>query len=267
MHDLGLRPQHRRVLDRLDDVHVAGAAADVAADRPADLVVRRVGIVLDQGGADEHHPRGAETALQAVLLVKADLHRREAGGCCQSFHGGDAATVRLHRELGARLDGLRVDQDRAGAATRRVASDVSAGQPEVGAKEVDEQDARLDVAAPLRAVDFESDLHCPASFARCTAVLRPRCTNTRTTSFLYAALPRMSSFGSAASAASRAASANTSSVACLPCRNRSASTAWMFLGPTAVRPIPAISILSPCRCRWTATATVAKSPTLRSSLR
>ena len=31
--------------DRLDDVHVAGAAAEVAGDRPADLVVGRVGVL------------------------------------------------------------------------------------------------------------------------------------------------------------------------------------------------------------------------------
>src|SRR5689334_18780744 len=216
MHDLGLLPQHRRVLDRLDDVHVAGAAADVAADRPADLVFRRGGVVLEQRGADEHHARSAETALQAMLLVKAGLHGREAGRGCQSLHGRDAATVSLHRELSARLDGFAVDQHRAGAAARGVASDMRAGKPEVGAKEVDEEDARLDIPAALGAVDHHRDPHLPASFARCTAVLRPRCTKTRTTSFLYAALPRMSSFGSAAAAASRPASAKTSSVACLP---------------------------------------------------
>src|SRR5216684_3180260 len=68
--------QPGRVLDRLDDVHIAGAAADVAADRPSDLLVRRIRVVLEQRGADEHHPGRAEPALQAVLLVEADLQGR-----------------------------------------------------------------------------------------------------------------------------------------------------------------------------------------------
>src|SRR6266567_392975 len=62
------------VLDGLDDVHVAGAATDVAGDRPPDLVLGWIGVALEQRGADEHHSGRAEPALQAVLLVKAGLH-------------------------------------------------------------------------------------------------------------------------------------------------------------------------------------------------
>src|SRR3989304_4509572 len=71
-------------LDRLDDVHVAGAAADVPRDRPADVVVTRRRVLLEQRLADEHHPRGAEPALQAVLLLERRLDRVE------SARGGQA---------------------------------------------------------------------------------------------------------------------------------------------------------------------------------
>src|SRR5260370_7610195 len=40
----------------------------------------------------------------------------------------------------------------------------------------------------------------------------------------------------------------------------------MLVGPTDVSPIPALVTLRPLNSTWTATATVAKSPTLRSSL-
>src|SRR6476619_7035909 len=64
-------------LDRLDDVHVAGTPADVARDRPPYVLVGRVVVLLDQGGADEHHPGGAVAALQAVFLFERRLDRAE----------------------------------------------------------------------------------------------------------------------------------------------------------------------------------------------
>src|SRR5712692_1163015 len=63
------------VLDGLDDVHVTGAAANVAGDRPPDLFFRWVGVALEQRGADQHHAGSAEPALQTVLLVESGLHR------------------------------------------------------------------------------------------------------------------------------------------------------------------------------------------------
>src|SRR5580704_9682434 len=58
-----------------DDVLIAGAAAQIAGDRDAHLLFGRIGIVaqeLEQGG---QHPRGAEAALQAVILMKRLLQR------------------------------------------------------------------------------------------------------------------------------------------------------------------------------------------------
>src|SRR5436190_212352 len=75
---------------------------------------------------------------------------------------------------------------------------MGAGESQVAAQEVDEQDARLHVARALGAVDGQGDSHRLPSFALATAVFSPRWTKTRTTSFLYAALPRTSSLGAAA---------------------------------------------------------------------
>src|SRR6202022_3806854 len=125
------------------------------------------------------------------------------------------------------------------AAARRVAPDVRAGEQQVAAQKVDEQDTRLDVRAPLYSVDAHRHLHALTSWARARAALRPRCTKTRTTSFLYAAVPRMSSLGSDAAAARLAASAITSSVNSWPISACSASLALMFVAPTDVRPMPA----------------------------
>src|ERR687893_2843156 len=63
------------LLHRADDVLVAGAAAEVALDALADLVLARVGVVVHQVDRGHDHPGGAEPALQAVHLVERLLHR------------------------------------------------------------------------------------------------------------------------------------------------------------------------------------------------
>src|SRR5579863_900492 len=65
------------VLHRLDDVHVTGAAAEVAGDRLADLQLAGIGVALQQRVARDHHARRAETALQTVLLPEAVLDGME----------------------------------------------------------------------------------------------------------------------------------------------------------------------------------------------
>ena len=115
--------------DRLDDVHVAGAAADVPRDRPAHVVVGRGRVLLDERDADEHHPRRAEPALQTVLLLERGLDRMQRTVALQPFDGGDRSAVGLHREHRARLHRRAVEQHGARAAARGVAADVRAGEP------------------------------------------------------------------------------------------------------------------------------------------
>src|SRR5215217_8756860 len=61
--------------DRADDVLVARAAADAARDRGADLLLRRVGVLVEESSRRHEHPRRAEPALQCVVLVEALLDR------------------------------------------------------------------------------------------------------------------------------------------------------------------------------------------------
>src|SRR5262245_54161010 len=61
------------VLDRFDDVLIAGAAAEVAGNAEADLRLGRALVLLQQPiGAKDHSGR-AEPALQAVHLAEAFL--------------------------------------------------------------------------------------------------------------------------------------------------------------------------------------------------
>src|SRR5439155_27060606 len=58
------------LLDRLDDVLVARAAAEVAIEPFADLGFGGVRVVLHQVDRAHHHARRAEAALQPMALVE-----------------------------------------------------------------------------------------------------------------------------------------------------------------------------------------------------
>src|SRR5215813_314141 len=238
------------MLNRLDDVHVARAPAEVAGDAPADLVLARFRVLLEEGVAGHEHARRTVAALEP-------LHRH------------DLPAVGLHREHRTGLHGPAVEEDGAGAAVGRVAADVRAREPEDLADQVHEEETRLDVCLELLAVDRHLDLHAPHLPwpARSRAFRMARPASTRTRSRLYSTEPRRSAAGSAASAASCAAWLITASSRRLPLRAASARVALMGTGPTLVSPIPAASQAPPAsRVSWAATAAVAKSPTFRSIL-
>src|SRR5258708_36197677 len=64
----GRAPLGGGVLHRLDDVHVARAAAEGAGDRLPDLELAGIGVAREQRVARDHHARRAAAALQALLL-------------------------------------------------------------------------------------------------------------------------------------------------------------------------------------------------------
>src|SRR6266849_1664398 len=87
----------RGELHRLDNVLVAGAAAEIAGERAADLGVAGAGVVTKQLDRRQDHPRRAITALQPVLFPEAFLNRMEpaAGGRFpgQALDGGDVGAA------------------------------------------------------------------------------------------------------------------------------------------------------------------------------
>src|SRR6478752_3458763 len=280
--EFGRRPQHR-----FDDVLVAGAAAQVAGQRPAHVLLGRVGVLVEERLGGQHHARRAEAALQTVLLPEALLQRMQLAGASQALDGADLLSVGLHRQHGARLHRAPVDQYGTGAAVGGVAAHVGAGQAEPAADQVGQQQPRLHLGDLLRAVDREpdpayrdvrdlalvvvvDDRHGQAALSAVSAVsprLSRRSTNVRTMCRLYSALPRWSVLGRAACAASSAACSMVSAVSGCPVRACAASVAPMVEPPTPVSAMPALITFPPLVSSATATPTVAKSPTRRSSLR
>src|ERR687888_802740 len=155
---------HRRRVDGLDDVLVAGAAAEVALEPAPDLRVGQpVAVRAEELDAGHDHPRRAEAALERVALPEGLLQRMELAALREALDRRDLAAVGLDREHGAGLHRVPVEMDRAGAAERRVAADLRPGEAEVVAEEVDEQRPRLDLRLVPDAVDGERNRYHQAS--------------------------------------------------------------------------------------------------------
>ena len=142
------------------------------------LVLRGVPVLLQKG--DERHQNAgrAVAALQTVRLPKRLLDRMKlirAGR--QTFHGGDAMSIRLDRKDQTRARRLAIEQDRTCAADPVLAAHVCTRQPQLMAQEVAEQEAWLHVTGVIFFVDSNSDRYglCHSGFAspaRCTAIRR-----------------------------------------------------------------------------------------------
>ena len=117
-----LAPKHLSCkTDALDDLPVSGAAAEIAADRRLDFLIRWIRALPKQSGRADHHPRCAETALdrsadsecvdKCLLLV-----------VCQSFHRDDFLTDSSLRLQNTGSRRFPVHKDHAGTAGTLTAS-------------------------------------------------------------------------------------------------------------------------------------------------
>ena len=94
-----------------------------------------------------------------VRLAERRLQRVQLGAVRggQALDRRDRGAVGLHGEHQARAHRLAVHQHGAGAADAVLAADVRAGEAELVAQEVAEQQARLDLGGVGRAVDGHAD--------------------------------------------------------------------------------------------------------------
>ena len=150
-----LAPRRQR---RLDDVLVARAAAQVAVQTAPYFGFGRVRVVAQELVDRDDHARRAEAALQAVLFPERLLDRVQlAVGLGIALDRLDVGAVGLDGQDGARLDRDAVQQNRAGAALRRVAADVGAGQAKLFTDEIHQKLPRLDLAGVPRSVHGHRD--------------------------------------------------------------------------------------------------------------
>ena len=112
----------RRELDRVDDLHVAGAAAEVAEQRMLDLLAGRLRMLLQQRLRLHHDPRRAVAALRRAGRDEA-LGPAAARLLGEAFLRHDGLALDARRLLRARDDCFPVDDHgaRAARAFRRAA--------------------------------------------------------------------------------------------------------------------------------------------------
>ena len=117
----------------LDDLAVAGAAAQHTAQRIAHLFLGRRGVLFEQRRGRNQEARRADAALRGAMLEEGGLQRRQfAVG--EAFDGAHRAARNAGYGNQAGADRLAVEQDGAGAAVAGVAADLGAGQAELVAQ-------------------------------------------------------------------------------------------------------------------------------------
>src|SRR5215471_13874973 len=148
--------------NRVEDLLIAGAAAQVARERLADVSVSRVRVAVQQVvGGDEQAGR-AKTALHSPGLNECLLQWVQPAACGQAFHGDDGTPVRLPGGDQARAYRNAVQVDRARAALTLLAGVLRAGQTHPLAEHVEQALARPDVVGLAHfAVDGRRHPHRP----------------------------------------------------------------------------------------------------------
>ena len=142
---------------RLADLLVAGAAAEVAGESLADLLVARRGLALEQVDRRDEHPGCAEAALHGAGLDEGPLDSVELASGGERLHGSHRPAGGLDGGDEAGADDLAVEPDRAGTALALLARVLRADQAERVAEHGEKARRRGDGEFVPHAVDVEKD--------------------------------------------------------------------------------------------------------------
>ena len=143
--------------DRVENLLVAGAAADVAAEALLDLLAVRERIGAQGCGGGHHHARDAVAALAGARLVERLLQHGELARFAQPLDSLDRRALGLRDRHQAGFQQHAVDEYRAGAAFAGAATFLGAGVAQIVAQEVEQAQVRLGGARDLAAVDGRLD--------------------------------------------------------------------------------------------------------------
>src|SRR5690349_5703364 len=124
---------------------IAGTATEIAFETVSYLRFAGIRISIQNLCRSHDHTGRAIAALQTVLLPKAFLYRMEIAVRRHAFDGCNVRPIRLDSEHCARLSRLAIQNYRAGAADRGLATDVGAGESRHISDVVDQQQTRLNV--------------------------------------------------------------------------------------------------------------------------
>ncbi len=162
---IGLGP---RIEHRLDDLAVAGAAAQHAAQRVHHRRLVRRRVAPQQIGGRHQHARRADAALRRAVAMKGPLQGRRLAVPGEALDRGYAAPAHLPQRHHAGAHLRAVQQHRARAAVAGVAADLGSRQSQVLAQDIGEPADRRRLHGHRTPVHDEWDrldarLHRPAS--------------------------------------------------------------------------------------------------------
>src|SRR4029079_5418604 len=147
----------RRMCDRIHDVRVAGAPAQVAAQAFRDLPSSRRRLVSEEMHRRHHHAGRAEATLETVAFPEALLNRVQSSVCGEALDGRQVRSLGLHGEHRARLHRLAVDEHGARAADARLAPDVGPGQVAEVPQVVNQEETRFNRVVVRSRIDAKVD--------------------------------------------------------------------------------------------------------------
>src|SRR4030095_1003783 len=181
-------------MDRIDDLVVTGAAADVAGDRFFNIFRCGFGSAVEQGFHRYDISRRAVPALHRARIDKGLLHGNKRVAVGQPFDGYDFRAVGIGSHGDAGIDRLAIIDDRAGAALTGVAAELRAFVFQCVAEKFQQRRGRLRAATDRLAVDrsIDGETHYATSLpvAACQLCCRPRRVNASTIQRRFSALLR-----------------------------------------------------------------------------
>ncbi len=139
--------------DRLDDLAVGTAPAEVTGHRAANLIVGGIGGAREQRLRGEDLTGRAETTLHRVVTYECLLHRIQPTVDGEPFDRRDLVPLALERERDARVNRTPIQKNCTGAALPEVTDPLGAGESEVEAKCVEELATRLEIEPIIEPVD------------------------------------------------------------------------------------------------------------------
>src|SRR5690349_2662836 len=248
-------------LDGVDDLRVAGAAAEIALERRANRVAIGARLTLEERERREQHARRTEAALHRAVLDEGFLEWMEPAVALEAAQRRDGATPEARGEHEAGGHRPSVEQDRAHATHALVAAFLDVEHAERVAQQLEQRLLGAHVDLARATVQHEPRHH---RRARSTARVSARRHSTPARCRRYAADTNASDGGSSASRATWAARASVSGVGSRPRSASSVPRACTGRSATPPNAMRASSIRPARSSRTSATAaTMAKSPARR----
>jgi hypothetical protein len=133
--------------NRLDDIMVARATADVAFQAVADVTFAELsGAFMNQVDPAHDHARRTKAALQTVMLPEHRLQGMKLAIVgCHPFDGRDRAAARLPCKHRTGFDGITIDKNHARTTLAGVATHMRSGQSKLVLEQLDQKGSPFDV--------------------------------------------------------------------------------------------------------------------------